>query len=302
MDGTSVGFISHISNASTDLPNQLLSQLSTSEDRKSWTSPCKGKVLLQIFKDSYCWSKFTQMSTFATILGLVCVCSFKNVETQYNGDNDRAGHDVWQEASQQLPVTRDDLPKSTKGRDYVKAAITSHYDLQLRDDLDQIDELLENTRKLFDLFEDHKSNLDGDSLFTLINEMYNELLEKYPLSPRAIFGKARMLEEFSNHNPNKELLKEATDSYKKILEMHDVPERLYYLAAERAYEMLLYQQNYEEATHLLSTLVIRYPDDNHLKTSYGIALILNENFVDAKNLFKELVTTNPRNHVFKTYV
>lgn len=65
------------------------------------------------------------------------------------------------------------------------------------------------------------------------NKMFETLLDKYPLSPRSLYGKAKALDILAEKRKSNELLKQALNYYLKALNAPDVPDPLFVVLADR---------------------------------------------------------------------
>lgn len=65
------------------------------------------------------------------------------------------------------------------------------------------------------------------------NKMFEALLDRYPFSPRLLYGKATALDILAEEKKSNELLNEALSYYLRTLNTPSVPDKLFIIVAER---------------------------------------------------------------------
>lgn len=102
--------------------------------------------------------------------------------------------------------------------------------------------------------------------------MFEKILEKYPSSPRGLYGLAQALDAFAEIKRSNELLEEAVATYLKISDLENVPDDLYKHAMERCIDRVRFRGKYGKAVTVHLKLIKRFPDEpkyrNQLVVTY----------------------------------
>lgn len=69
-------------------------------------------------------------------------------------------------------------------------------------------------------------------------KLFDKILEKFPSSPRSIYGKALALNRLADQKRSNEILYSAIRMYTKLLNMPDVPDDLYQEAVEKSIKVM----------------------------------------------------------------
>lgn len=75
--------------------------------------------------------------------------------------------------------------------------------------------------------------------------MFEKILEKYPSSPRGLYGFARALDALAEIEKSNELLEEAVTNYLRLSYLKDVPDDLFRIAMERCIDRVRFRGMYE---------------------------------------------------------
>lgn len=68
--------------------------------------------------------------------------------------------------------------------------------------------------------------------------LFNKILELYPHSPRALYGKAKCLDLLADIKQSNKILQESIDYYLKVVTSPTSPEELFRIAAEKCIERM----------------------------------------------------------------
>lgn len=75
------------------------------------------------------------------------------------------------------------------------------------------------------------------------NDHFEQLLTKYPNSPRALYGKARSLDKLAEKQRSNKMLEEAIATYQKVMDAKDTPDELFKKAGLKLGEKLEFRGN-----------------------------------------------------------
>lgn len=79
--------------------------------------------------------------------------------------------------------------------------------------------------------------------FEKANEHFEQLLTKYPNSPRALYGKARSLDKLAEKQRSNKMLEEAIATFQKVMDAKDSPDELFKQAGLMLGEKLEFRGN-----------------------------------------------------------
>ncbi|KAL1493466.1 hypothetical protein ABEB36_011513 [Hypothenemus hampei] len=123
-----------------------------------------------------------------------------------------------------------------------------------------------------------QEQLDKNAAFA--NKMFEELLDQHPFSPRAIYGKARALDNLAEQKQSNELVKQALSYYLRLLNAPDVPDKLFVCASERFINRARFMGQYKKAVAVHWLLIERFPDNatylNNLAVTYLTVNLVSE--------------------------
>lgn len=75
------------------------------------------------------------------------------------------------------------------------------------------------------------------------NDHFEQLLTKYPNSPRALYGKALSLDKLAEKQRSNKMLEEAIATYQKVMDAKDTPDELFKKAGLKLGEKLEFRGN-----------------------------------------------------------
>ncbi|XP_050314823.1 aspartyl/asparaginyl beta-hydroxylase isoform X2 [Anthonomus grandis grandis] len=168
----------------------------------------------------------------------------------------------------------DELQSESDGEDYEHSNITSKDDSNSRTDIDAAEEQLQKNA-------------------AYANKLFDKLLDKYPLSPRVLYGKARALDIMAEEHQSNDILNKALHFYSKALNVPNVPDTLFLLIAERYIDRATFIGQYKKAIGAHWQLIERFPENvthlNNLAVTYLTINMLEE----ARSVLKKVLTKWP---------
>lgn len=154
--------------------------------------------------------------------------------------------------------------------------ITNVDDMKIREELDRAEQ-----------------NLANDAAFALT--LFNNILEKSPLSPRAFYGKARSLDALAERKKSNKLLDEAIIAYHQVLKLKDVPDALFQMVAERCINRARFRGVYNQAVPVHKLLIGRFPKNVHFQNELAVTYLTMNNFYEAKKVLYDILSKWPLN-------
>lgn len=105
-------------------------------------------------------------------------------------------------------------------------------------------------------------------------KLFDVLLQKYPTSPRSLYGKAHALDLYADRKKSNDLLQQSINYYLQTLELTYTPEHLFQLAAERCINRLRFIGKFKIYRQRLIGQIYRKLQTRHRcpqKTNYPIS-------------------------------
>ncbi|XP_049637574.1 aspartyl/asparaginyl beta-hydroxylase [Suncus etruscus] len=126
---------------------------------------------------------------------------------------------------------------------------------------------------------------------------FEELVRKYPQSPRARYGKAQCEDDLAEKRRSNEILRGAIETYQEVAGLPDAPADLVKLSLKRRsdrQQFLVTKSGHTKGSLLtLQRLVQLFPDETSLKNDLGVGyLLLGEND-NAKKVYEEVLKVKP---------
>ncbi|XP_057665804.1 aspartyl/asparaginyl beta-hydroxylase isoform X3 [Diorhabda carinulata] len=177
--------------------------------------------------------------------------------------------------------------KSTENRDsdfaqrlevdeYEYTNITNEDDYNIKDDIDEAQNSVEN-----------------DTSHAIV--LFDKILQKFPFSPRSLFGKALALDILADKKRSNDILKKSLHIYVQLLQTKKVPPALYQLAAERCINRMRFIGQYKNTIAIHKLIISRFPNDpKHLNNLVVTYLTINR-IEDAKSILKQILRKWPEN-------
>lgn len=117
---------------------------------------------------------------------------------------------------------------------------------------------------------------------------FDNLLMKYPRSPRAVYGKAVALDKRAEAEKSNQLLEQAIDQYLKVLDLPDVPKSLLVKAGKICADKQTFRGWGFKATKTLQRLLEVYPDDVELWNALGVKYLMIHRNDEARSAFEQV--------------
>ncbi|XP_076349788.1 aspartyl/asparaginyl beta-hydroxylase-like [Tachypleus tridentatus] len=165
---------------------------------------------------------------------------------------------------------------------YEKEDITNSIDFEIKDELDEADGDLEKSpEKALKHFE--------------------QLLRQHPQSPRAVYGKAQSFDRMAEQQHSNSLLEQAVAAYQDVLNMPNVPDKLYLLSANRAVDRMRFRGLLGKALNLQKHLANRYPENIDIHNQLAVTYLLVGKGQEAKKVLKKIIKKHPDNGYAKVH-
>lgn len=159
--------------------------------------------------------------------------------------------------------------KKTKQSDSL-AAITNSFDKSISKELDKAQSVLD------------KGQI-ADAVFK-----FETLANKYPKSPRAMYGKAQSLDKLSELKQSNEILQQSIDAYSRVTEMPDCPTELKRRVVHRQADRLSFLGKSGQAAFVLKKLLNELPGDVKLMNELGVQYLMSGRSRDAEHIYSQV--------------
>lgn len=132
-------------------------------------------------------------------------------------------------------------------------------------------------------------------------QAFNELLRKYPQSPRAKYGKAQSEDDLAEKMRSNEILQRAIDTYGEVVDMSNPTADLVKLAVRRQANRQQFLGHIKRSVMTLKKLVSLYPDDVSIKNELGVGYLLMGDNNNAKMVYEEVLAIAPNDGFAKVH-
>ncbi|XP_041101756.1 aspartyl/asparaginyl beta-hydroxylase-like isoform X3 [Polyodon spathula] len=122
---------------------------------------------------------------------------------------------------------------------------------------------------------------------------FEDLVSKYPESPRARYGKAQTEDDLAEKQRSNEALQRAIKTYGEVAEVPSAPTDLVKLALRRRAERQQFLGRLRGALVTLEKLVQLFPDDVSLKNELGVGYLLLGDNKRARRVYEEVLSVAP---------
>lgn len=163
-------------------------------------------------------------------------------------------------------------PKKTKKAKPVDslAAITNSLDKSIIKELDRAQSALD------------KGQI-GEAL-----QRFEDLVNKYPKSPRAMYGKAKSLDKMADLKQSNDILHQSIEAYGRVLDLPDCPLELKRRVMRRQADRLSFLGKIGQAANVLKELLNLFPGDLKLMNELGVQYLLSGRNRDAENIYNQV--------------
>ncbi|XP_047409783.1 aspartyl/asparaginyl beta-hydroxylase isoform X2 [Sciurus carolinensis] len=130
---------------------------------------------------------------------------------------------------------------------------------------------------------------------------FEELVRKYPQSPRARYGKAQCEDDLAEKRRSNEVLRKAIETYQEVTNLPDVPTDLVKLSLKRRSERQQFLGHMRGSLLTLQRLVQLFPSDTSLKNDLGVGYLLMGDNDNAKKVYEEVLNVTPNDGFAKVH-
>ncbi|XP_049489314.1 aspartyl/asparaginyl beta-hydroxylase isoform X8 [Neofelis nebulosa] len=130
---------------------------------------------------------------------------------------------------------------------------------------------------------------------------FQELVRKYPQSPRARYGKAQCEDDLAEKRRSNEVLRGAIETYQEVASLPDVPTDLLKLTLKRRSDRQQFLGHMRGSLITLQKLVQLFPDDTSLKNDLGVGYLLIGDNNNAKKVYEEVLNVTPNDGFAKVH-
>ncbi|XP_062235153.1 aspartyl/asparaginyl beta-hydroxylase-like isoform X11 [Platichthys flesus] len=130
---------------------------------------------------------------------------------------------------------------------------------------------------------------------------FEALVQQYPQSPRALYGKAQAEDEVAEKLRSNDMLLRAVNSYREAAELPDATPDLLRAALKRRAERQQFLGRMRGSLATLDKLVQIFPEDVGLKNDLGVAHLLLGDNKGAKKVYEEVLEAAPGNGFAKVH-
>ncbi|XP_048214821.1 aspartyl/asparaginyl beta-hydroxylase isoform X1 [Perognathus longimembris pacificus] len=123
---------------------------------------------------------------------------------------------------------------------------------------------------------------------------FEELVRKYPHSPRARYGKAQCEDDLAEKRRSNEILRRAIETYQEAASLPEAPADLVQLSLKRRSERQQFLGHMRGSLLTLQRLVQLFPTDMSLKNDLGVGYLLLGDNDSAKKVYEEVLNVTPK--------
>ncbi|XP_036617698.1 aspartyl/asparaginyl beta-hydroxylase isoform X1 [Trichosurus vulpecula] len=130
---------------------------------------------------------------------------------------------------------------------------------------------------------------------------FEELVHKYPQSPRARYGKAQCEDDLAEKRRSNEVLKRAIETYQEVADLPNVPADLVKLSLKRQSDRQQFLGHMRGSLVTLQKLVHLFPNDTSFKNDLGVGYLLIGDNDNAKKVYEEVLNVTPNDGFAKVH-
>ncbi|XP_053517005.1 aspartyl/asparaginyl beta-hydroxylase isoform X2 [Artibeus jamaicensis] len=130
---------------------------------------------------------------------------------------------------------------------------------------------------------------------------FEELIRKYPQSPRARYGKAQCEDDLAEKRRSNDMLRRAIETYQEVASLPDVPADLLRLSLKRRSDRQQFLGHMRGSIVTLQKLVQLFPDDTSLKNDLGVGYLLIGDNDNAKKVYEKVLNMTPNDGFAKVH-
>ncbi|XP_060099699.1 aspartyl/asparaginyl beta-hydroxylase-like isoform X2 [Heteronotia binoei] len=130
---------------------------------------------------------------------------------------------------------------------------------------------------------------------------FETLVNKYPQSPRARYGKAQSEDDLAEKMRSNEILQRAISTYGEVASLPSVPDDLIKLTLKRRADRQQFLGRMRGSLVTLQKLVSLFPNDTSFKNNLGVGYLLIGDNSNAKMLYEEVLNLAPNDGFAKVH-
>ncbi|GIY72805.1 hypothetical protein CEXT_567122 [Caerostris extrusa] len=184
---------------------------------------------------------------------------------------------------------------------YDKESITNEEDFKIREQLDDLEEILKKEFGDNDNYETDEDD-DDDSEDDDDDEKCEELLQLHKGSPRLHYMKAQALDKLAETQRSNKLLEDAIAEYQRMMSLKDVPSELYALAGKRAADRMRFRGFLGKSVKLLSEMTEKYPQNVEIKNLFAVSYLMIGQNKEAKKVLYDVLKVKPDSGFAKVHL
>ncbi|KAJ8934850.1 hypothetical protein NQ314_013121 [Rhamnusium bicolor] len=206
----------------------------------------------------------------------------KRLEAKYGKLHDKHKGDKYNNLSFKSAAAHQDVEDSDSDKQSDEAAgyeysnITSKEDYKIKGEIDKAQKKVQN-----------------NSAYAI--KLFDKILQKYPSSPRSIYGKALALDYLADQRRSNEILEQALKIYIHLLNTENVPHALFEMAAERCINRMRFVGQYKNAIMVHKQLIKRFPNNPKHTNDLAVTYLTINRVEEARSVLKEVLRMWPNN-------
>ncbi|XP_050025800.1 aspartyl/asparaginyl beta-hydroxylase-like isoform X1 [Dermacentor andersoni] len=163
-----------------------------------------------------------------------------------------------------------------------QAAITNEYDARIKKDLQESEELVEQSPEK-------------------ALEKFKRLLQTHPQSPRANYGKALALEKVAELRKSNSILEQSIQAYLEVMKLPKVPSELYLRAGNKAVDRMRFRGIFTKAIKLQAEMSSKFPENIGIKNQMAVSYLMIGQGKVAAGLLEQVLKQDPNNGFAKVH-
>ncbi|KFP77166.1 Aspartyl/asparaginyl beta-hydroxylase, partial [Apaloderma vittatum] len=130
---------------------------------------------------------------------------------------------------------------------------------------------------------------------------FESLVNQYPQSPRARYGKAQSEDDLAEKMRSNEMLQKAINTYDEVVSLPNVPSDLIKLSLKREADRQQFLGRMRGSLVTLQKLVQLFPSDTSFKNDLGVGYLLIGDNSNAKKVYEEVLSLAPNDGFAKVH-
>ncbi|KFQ49733.1 Aspartyl/asparaginyl beta-hydroxylase, partial [Nestor notabilis] len=130
---------------------------------------------------------------------------------------------------------------------------------------------------------------------------FETLVNQYPQSPRARYGKAQSEDDLAEKMRSNEMLQKAINTYDEVVSLPNVPSDLIKLSLKREADRQQFLGRMRGSLVTLQKLVQLFPSDTSFKNDLGVGYLLIGDNGNAKKVYEEVLSLAPNDGFAKVH-